>query len=330
MGKYIHRFDSVEEFNDAYYESMQQVVTSSGLSGVSYEEYYVNTGFDQETGRYIWLDQVSMLESIETEDAVPDVENGFRAYFYQYGEWDYFDAEPGEYVIGETTEEKRTSKYRRPWLSATVGRGVDYDYHYEGVDLGLPSGTIWATTNIGARRPEDYGDYFKWGETEPNPPYIWTNYVYSGDSSGMRPSKYNDQDHLIELVPSDDAAHVVMGGKWEIPSRNDFQELIQWTNTAFTSINGVSGVSFTSKSDPTKSMFVPAAGGYVGPYDGGEYHEEFIAETIAFFLWAAEIAGNEWESLAYAGGEDGVDVVDVTDDMRMRSNGYNVRGIMKP
>ena len=91
------------------------------------------------------------------------------------------------------------------------------------VDLGLPSGTLWATCNVGASSPEEYGDYFAWGETEPKNDYNWSTYKYcKGSSTTMTKyctsSSYGTVDNKTELEPSDDAATVNWGSNWQMPS----------------------------------------------------------------------------------------------------------------
>ena len=138
----------------------------------------------------------------------------------------------------------------------------DHDY----VDLGLPSGTLWATCNVGANSPEEYGNYFAWGETEPKSDYSWSTYKYFKSPEEII-TKYctsNDEgivDNKTELEPSDDAAAVNWGSNWQIPSLEQFFELINssCTTTTWTTTNGVKGWKITSKSNGN-SIFLPAAG----------------------------------------------------------------------
>ena len=145
----------------------------------------------------------------------------------------------------------------------------DHDY----VDLGLPSGTLWATCNVGADSPEEYGDYFAWGETEPKEYYDWSNYKWSKGYTGVLQfnlTKYNQKpeygyngftDDLTELLPEDDAATVNWGSLWQMPSKEQIKELLEETNTTaeLTTESGVNGYKITSKSNG-KSIFLPAAG----------------------------------------------------------------------
>ena len=131
------------------------------------------------------------------------------------------------------------------------------------VDLGLPSGTLWATCNVGANSPEEYGDYFAWGETKPKSYYGWGTYKYSNGTMTKycTSSEYGAVDNKTELEPSDDAATVNWGVDWQMPSLEQFEELINssYTTTTLTTMNGKYGRKITSKSNGN-SIFLPVAG----------------------------------------------------------------------
>jgi hypothetical protein len=146
------------------------------------------------------------------------------------------------------------------------GGGGEHEY----VDLGLPSGTLWATCNVGANSPEEYGDYFAWGETQPKDVYDWSTYKYCNGSISTL-TKYCDNpdcgyngftDNLTTLLPEDDAAAVNWGDNWRMPSKADFEELYNNTTMTWTQQNGVNGRLFTSSNG--NSLFLPAAGYYEG------------------------------------------------------------------
>ena len=140
------------------------------------------------------------------------------------------------------------------------------------VDLGLPSGTLWATCNIGANAPEDYGDYYAWGETTPKDVYYWDTYQYCTGGSYEHPyynmfTKYCNNssygyngftDDLTVLLPEDDAATANWGGDWRMPTKEEWNELIENTTTTWTTQNGVYGELFTASNGA--SLFLPAAG----------------------------------------------------------------------
>ena len=141
----------------------------------------------------------------------------------------------------------------------------------EYVDLDLPSGTKWATCNVGASKPEEYGDYFAWGETTPKSTYDWSTY-FDTDDGGSTFKKYKNNGGLTELQPEDDAATVNWGSGWKMPSRAQIEELCNgsYTTSEWTQLNGVYGRKVTSKSNGN-SIFLPAAGlrWYGELYDAG-------------------------------------------------------------
>ena len=149
----------------------------------------------------------------------------------------------------------------------TVGNTPD---EHEYVDLGLPSGTKWATCNVGANSPEEYGDYFAWGETEPKDEYNWSTYKWCNGSYDTMTKYCIDSgygyngftDGLTELLPEDDAATKNWGSDWQMPSNDQIEELLNSSNTTteWTTQGGVTGRRFTSKSNGN-SIFLPAAGG---------------------------------------------------------------------
>ncbi len=131
---------------------------------------------------------------------------------------------------------------------------------HEYVDLGLPSGTLWATFNVGANSPEEYGDYFAWGETAPKDEYYWSTY-FDTDNGGSTFKKYNNNGGLTELQPTDDAATANWGSDWQMPSLAQIQELYNsnYTTAVWTQMNGVNGRKIMSNSNGN-SIFLPAAG----------------------------------------------------------------------
>ena len=144
---------------------------------------------------------------------------------------------------------------------------------HEYVDLGLPSGTLWATCNVGADTPEGYGHYFAWGETEPKSDYTWETYAFFGAydaSDNALMTKYCTMikygyngfcDRKSYLDPEDDAATVNWGSEWQMPDEDQIDELIDddYTTTSWTTQNGIVGCKITSNSNGN-SIFLPAAG----------------------------------------------------------------------
>ena len=144
------------------------------------------------------------------------------------------------------------------------GDTISLDY----VDLGLPSGTLWAIRNLGADSPEDRGDYYAWGETATKDFYDWKCYKYSTyDKDQYLLNKYCTNslmgfdgfvDGLSVLEPVDDAARAQWGEEWRMPSREEFEELFQETTWEWTCINGMDGRLLTGPNG--NSIFLPSTG----------------------------------------------------------------------
>ena len=154
------------------------------------------------------------------------------------------------------------------------------------VDLGLPSGTLWATCNLGATAPEGYGDYFAWGETSTKGLYDWSNYRYctaEGDSL-LTLTKYNTStdygtvDGLMTLQAMDDAAAVRLSGT-RMPTREDWEELLAGTTAEWVTQNGVGGYRLTAPNG--NSLFLPAAGSSNGA--------ELVVAGEYGFYWSASL-----------------------------------------
>lgn len=150
------------------------------------------------------------------------------------------------------------------------------------VDLGLPSGTLWADRNIGAKSPEDYGGYYAWGETKEKNIYKWNTYKWCKGSLHTQTkyctkSEYGTVDNKTKLDSEDDVAHVKWGGSWQIPTRDQAKELLVKCKSKWTTVNGVKGYKFTGPNG--NSIFLPAAG-----YRNGEE------------LSSAGTSGNYWLS----------------------------------
>lgn len=136
------------------------------------------------------------------------------------------------------------------------------------VDLGLPSGTLWATCNVGASSPEESGGYYAWGEIEEKESYSWETYEWCDKTTpkvtNMSLTKYCDRggygtmDGKVSLEPEDDVANVKWGGDWHIPTEAEVLELINNCESEWTTVNDVSGMIFRGVNG--NSIFIPAAG----------------------------------------------------------------------
>ncbi len=157
-----------------------------------------------------------------------------------------------------------------PWNNPSTMDEIVMETHtgsHAYVDLGLS--VKWATCNVGATTPEDYGDYFAWGETSPKFDYSWSTYKYcEGSSTTMTKyctesyygyNGYTDGKTTLDL--SDDAARANWGGSWRMPTKAEQDELRNTSNCTWTwtTMNGVKGYKVVSKVNGN-SVFLPAAG----------------------------------------------------------------------
>lgn len=164
---------------------------------------------------------------------------------------------------------RNTTYYVRSYatnsLTTAYGNQLVFNTLNGWIDLGLPSGILWAISNIGADYPEDYGDYFAWGETEPKNTYSWNTYHFGSDYNKL--SKYCNNpvygiygftDNLTTLQLSDDAAAANWGEDWRMPTYDEWEELYQYTTQTWTTLNDVNGILFTASNG--NCIFLPAAG----------------------------------------------------------------------
>ena len=161
------------------------------------------------------------------------------------------------------------------------------------VDLGLPSGLKWATCNVGANSPEEYGDYFAWGETQPKDYYDWCTYKYCNGSYRTM-TKYcvvsycGTVDNKTTLEFTDDAARVNWGGKWRMPTKAEQDELKSNCTWTWTTQNGVKGYKVTSKINGN-SIFLPAA--------SSRRYDDLIAGSGGNY-WSSSLS-TDYSDLAY-------------------------------
>ena len=202
---------------------------------------------------------------------------------------------------------------------------------HEWVDLGLPSGTLWATCNIGAESPEEFGSYFAWGETKPKKSFYWSNYRYytkeylepdDYEYYDVKITKYcnrSDQgyngftDGLLELLPEDDAATANWGDEWQMPSKEQCEELLnsEYTTIVWSTLNNIEGTTITSKVNGN-SIFLPYAGFY---FEGDDY------EWPDSPCWSRSLDQNNWYAVSFCG--------DVGSWLMDRHYGLTVRPVRK-
>ena len=189
------------------------------------------------------------------------------------------------------------------------------------VDLGLPSGTKWATMNVGATKPEEYGLYFQWGDTQgyvdvSTKAFSWADYKWSDNGSSSVMTKYNSTDGKTVLDLEDDAAAANWGGNWKMPTEAQFRELFDNTNKEWTTVNSVSGYKFINKTDSSKYIFIPAA----GYCDGGSVYNVGSGGGV----WASSLSSRDvrraWR-IYFGSSGGGVDYF-------YRCRGCSVRGVV--
>ena len=178
---------------------------------------------------------------------------------------------------------------------------------HEYVDLGLPSGTLWATCNIGASSPEGAGDYFAWGETKSKEEFTGRTYKFysnsnfreNGEPNNLKIAKYNTNkdfgkvDGKTSLDPEDDVAHALWGSKWSMPTDEEWTELREKCEWRKKGLDGNSFVGYEVVGPNGNSIFLPAAGfrdgtklkseGTHGSYWSSELDPN--CTTCAFYLY---------------------------------------------
>lgn len=159
------------------------------------------------------------------------------------------------------------------------------------VDLSLPSGTKWADRNVGASKPEDYGGYYAWGETEEKEVYNWSTYIHCDGS------EETCRDIGADIAGTqNDVAHVKWGGSWKMPTSDQMQELLDNCTSEWTTVNGVKGYKFTGPNG--NSIFLPAAGdrwdgefslaGHKGSYHSSTFSGNYTGLALGLCFYSAE------------------------------------------
>lgn len=180
----------------------------------------------------------------------------------------------------------------------------------EAIDLGLPSGTLWAPWNIGAEKPQDYGNYYAWAETTGFTEgkttfgihnYEWCDGTFYSLKKYNTDSKYGAVDNLTELELEDDAAYVNWGGNWRTPTKDQLLELFNenYTHCNRGQIAGVNGWIIRSLVNDNM-IFLPYAGTYLDDelYEGGEggfYWSSTLSGWNCNSSWAVSFEDGSWD-----------------------------------
>lgn len=174
----------------------------------------------------------------------------------------------------------------------TVDPGDHFNGH-EYVDLGLPSGLLWSTLNVGAKKITDYGNYFAWGETAPKESYTWDTYKYCQGSNKTLTkynctSTYGSVDNKTTLEPMDDAASKNFGGDWRMPTNAEMEELfsaanVTWEWITIDNVYGYQGKSVRNGA----TIFLPAAGSMDGT--SVNWSSDISGENAYGRYWASSL-----------------------------------------
>ena len=218
--------------------------------------------------------------------ATPD--SGYKFIGWYIGESDTPVSTDATYTFTVSANVALVAKFEAE-ESADSGNLNGHDY----VDLGLPSGLKWATCNVGASSPEEYGGYYAWGETEEKDDYSWSTYKWcNGTDDSMTKyctkASYGTVDNKILLDPEDDVAHVKWGGSWRMPTKAEQDELRNNCTWTWTTLNGVNGYEVTGPNG--NSIFLPAAGCRYGTDVGsrgesGGYWSSSLSSIYSYYAY---------------------------------------------
>ncbi len=258
----------VRLYGDAHVSS----ITVMGIEGEKLNGQFEVDGEDTELATSPYGDGGNNLVTLTCDVTLTDEVSAFYAVLpvgvlYHGVIVEIYD---GETLVGQipfpeshATQVVRNTIKSFPPVEVTAGGGDEHEY----VDLGLPSGLLWATCNVGAEAPEEYGDYFAWGETEPKDTYTSDNYTFSENPS---------------ILPYDhDAATANWGGNWRMPTMEEWQELLNNTTVTWTQQGGVNGRLFTASNG--NSLFLPAAGyrSSSSLYHAGSYGDYWSSSLLS-------------------------------------------------
>lgn len=190
---------------------------------------------------------------------------------------------------------RRLMMVKKSNLDPVTGRGIIDGY--EVVDLKLPSHILWATCNVGASSESGYGNHYMYGK--------------GSRTFNRSDSKYSGTENPLDS--SVDTATQVMGSQWRMPTQNEMNELQRETNGTWTTINGVNGMKFASKTDSNRYLFIPAAGYKSGTntYNQGTYG----------YMWSSTPSDSSYAIRCYVNNNN------YKVEASMRTMGLSIRGV---
>lgn len=278
------------------------IVTLVGMlaiSGCKKAETYTVT-FNSNGGTGLMADQIFI-----EDEAQALARNAFTYDGYTFAGWNtVYDGSGTAYSDGQTIKVVADMTLYAQWRNngANPTPGPSPASGNEFVDLGLPSGLLWASCNVGASSPEDYGNYYSWGEISTKSTYSDDNYRFGTYSAY---TKYCSEgwglngfyDNKTTLEPSDDAATANMGDGARTPTKEEWDELVSHTTYLLTTRNGVTGCLFTGSNG--KSIFLPAAGycrgELLGDGAGGMYQASTLVDDNPAYVWGYLFDSNQHE-----------------------------------
>lgn len=195
------------------------------------------------------------------------------------------------------------------------------------VDLGLPSGTLWCSHNVGATRPEDIGQYFSWGETLTKKQFTWETYkfaVKNGDDTEF--TKYHN--HEVDVLDLQDDAAYNDNPKYRMPTQNEVIELFGNCTIEQTNMNGVEGYKVISNKNGNYIFF--PSGGYmknISELNNAEYAYLWTANLPQISNHLKQVIS--YEAIKYSLNNASSNNRDFTVDMTPKCRGLNVRGVLR-
>ena len=257
-----------------------QVVSfgSCGYEVINRDNYTKTISFDNEDKYHLWtLQDAKPYDILATKSGRPFIFKGFSDVKHPNNPTAYCGINTlDDFIISSGTcwwTDEEVYSATKEQYDLLFQKMKEAGYRWENnqleeinnkgfVDLGLPSGTLWATCNLGAEKETDFGLFYQWGDTQgyedtSEHQFSWNDYKW-GTSSNL--TKYNSTDGKLVLDNEDDPVFVATNGNFKLPTKEQLQELIDNTNHEWTEVDGVRGMKFINKNDDTKYIFIPAAG----------------------------------------------------------------------
>lgn len=199
------------------------------------------------------------------------------------------DGTKTEYNVDEVSRVYFTA----PETPSDPGTSDSGNTNSEAVDLGLS--VKWASCNVGASSPEEYGGYYAWGETEEKSEYSLNTYLHWDDKNGNGEFDWDEGTIKTDIAGTQyDVAHVKLGGSWRMPKKSECEELLEKCSWEWTTVNGVNGHKVTGPNG--NSIFIPAAGNFIRKGNGGT---TVYGDGYACIYWSSTPLEEKFTYIAY-------------------------------